>query len=142
MNKLILAAFLGISSFLFGAYVTPHYLKAGQVNGALTEFGSLSPELFNQAAISGNYVVLDVRTQEEFLLGHLQNARQADYLQISQFSNYLDSLDKNSKYLLYCRTGRRSKEALKLMQSKGFSYAADLSGGISAWATGNYPIIK
>ena len=100
MNKLILAAFLGISSFLFGAYVTPHYLKAGQVNGALTEFGSLSPELFNQAAISGNYVVLDVRTQEEFLLGHLQNARQADYLQISQFSNYLDSLDKNSKYLL------------------------------------------
>lgn len=82
---------------------------------------------------------MDIRTADEYNAGHLRGAKQIDYYQTQQFSDYLDSLDKNAKYLIYCRTGHRSSLALKIMQEKDFTNLMDLSGGITAWTSKGLP---
>lgn len=102
----------------------------------------MSPAQFNQALNSGGYKLIDVRTIEEYKAGHLKNAKQEDFYQTQAFSNYLDSLDKKGKYLVYCRTGVRSGKTLGLMQSKRFSTVYDLGGGYNAWVSSNLPTEK
>ena len=103
---------------------------------------SLSPLEFNQAIESGEYTLIDIRTVEEYYEGHLANASQNDYYQTILFNSYLDTLDKNGKYLIYCRTGNRTGDTLNIMREKGFKNVADLDGGITAWAQMGLPITR
>lgn len=102
----------------------------------------VSPSGFKQALESGEYKLIDVRTEEEYKQGHVKNSTQKDYYKTQKFSDYLDSIDKNEKYLIYCRSGKRSSMALKIMKEKGFKNVSDLAGGYSAWATFGYPTEK
>ena len=103
---------------------------------------SLSPLEFKQAVESGEYTLIDIRTFEEYREAHLANASQNDYYQSVLFNNYLDSLDKNEKYLIYCRTGNRTGDALNIMKEKGFKNVAELDGGITAWAQMGLPLTR
>jgi rhodanese-related sulfurtransferase len=102
---------------------------------------TLSPTAFNTALKSGEYKLIDIRTAEEFNSGHIEGAANSDFYKTANFSNYLDSLDKNNKYLIYCRTGHRSSQALNIMRAKGFKNVSDMQGGINAWAASNFPTI-
>jgi rhodanese-related sulfurtransferase len=82
-------------------------------------------------ATSGT-VLLDVRTPAEFAAGHLTGARNLD-LQSADFDTQLSSLDHAATYAVYCHSGNRSGQALARMQAAGFTHAADLAGGITAW---------
>lgn len=112
------------------------------VLGAVSPFSDIAPIQFNQALSSNKYKLIDVRTMEEYKLGHLKNAKQADFRQTQQFSDYLDSLDKKANYLIYCRTGVRSRQAMRMMQEKGFLSVFDLAGGYSAWVASGLPTEK
>lgn len=46
----------------------------------------------------------------------------------------LDSLDKKREYIIYCRSGNRSKNAVRLLTEKGFENVKNLEGGINGWA--------
>ena len=50
------------------------------------------------------------------------------------FLEEIAKLDKNKKYLLYCHSGNRSGQALKIFRQLGFAEAYDLDGGISNWS--------
>ncbi|WP_158586490.1 rhodanese-like domain-containing protein [Leptospira stimsonii] len=76
--------------------------------------------------ISGNALVVDVRTPQEFESGHYTNAVNIPLDQISSRLEEFGPLDR--KIVLYCRSGRRSQEALKVLQSKGFSNAINAGG--------------
>jgi rhodanese-related sulfurtransferase len=141
-NKVLVSLFLAIIAFLAGAYITPYFLQSSQISAALTSFSSLSPPLFNQALSSRDTILVDVRTTDEYTASHLANAHQADFRQTQNFSSYLDTLNKNANYLLYCRTGIRSGQAKKIMQTKGFTHVADLAGGITAWTNSGLPVVK
>lgn len=132
MGKIILTVYLAAIGFLAGVYINP----------LRSHISSLVPSQFQQAIDSGKYVLIDVRTADEYSAGHIKSAVQKDYYQTQVFSDFLDSLNKKAKYLIYCRTGRRSAEVLKLMQTKGFTNITDLLGGITAWTQANLPIIK
>lgn len=110
--------------------------------GEVQQIKSIPPTEFKQAVDSGEYKLIDIRTVQEYYEGHLANASQADFYQSVLFENYLDSLDKNDKYLIYCRTGNRTGEALEIMRAKGFKNVSDLDGGIVAWAQNGLPIVK
>jgi rhodanese-related sulfurtransferase len=109
------------------------------VLGTESTFSDLNPQQFNQVLSSGGYTLIDVRTVDEFKAGHIVNAKQADFNQPEQFSKYLSTLNKNGKYLIYCRTGIRSAKAMQLMQDKGFTNVHDLVGGYAAWVSANLP---
>ena len=79
-----------------------------------------------------NAVVIDVRTDREFNQHQVPGALHIN-LQSRSFSGELSKLDKSARYLVYCRSGRRSAMACKLMAGMGFQDCNNLSGGILAW---------
>ena len=78
-------------------------------------------------------VILDVRTAEEFAEGHVEGAVQLDFY-ASDFVDRLGELDRDTPYLIYCRSGNRSGEIRSIMSELGFEDVADVDGGIVSWA--------
>lgn len=84
--------------------------------------------------------ILDVRTPQEFLDGHLKNAINIDFY-ANDFATKLKELSKNTPYIVYCRTDNRSEDVQDLMQKVGFSQVYKMEGGIVRWDQENLPII-
>ena len=89
---------------------------------------------------SADFVIVDVRTPEEYASGHLANAINID-LEDKSFDSNIATLDKNKKYLVYCRSGRRSAEAAGKMVDIGIYNVYDLSGGITQWTAEGNPVV-
>ena len=70
-------------------------------------------------------VVIDVRTAGEFAEGHLPGAVHIDWFS-PNFRAQVEALDKSKTYLLYCRSGNRSGQAVRAMQQMGFSQVQNL----------------
>ncbi len=90
---------------------------------------------------NNNFIILDVRRQYEYKSGHICNAILLDFYS-SDFKEKLSKLDRDKIYLIYCRSGVRSKKAFKLMKELKFKHVYNLSGGFSNWEKQNLPIDK
>lgn len=77
--------------------------------------------------IQEGYVVIDVRTPQEFAAGHLAGARNLD-VQSPDFADQVAQLDRAGRYLVYCRSGNRSAAAAEQMKRVGFGNVADAGG--------------
>jgi len=88
-----------------------------------------------------NFVILDVRTPEEIVNGAIKNSVKIDYYS-DTFRDEIDELDKDKRYLVYCKSGGRSGEATKLMEELGFQNVYDMSGGFSQWKAEDLPFVK
>jgi len=78
-------------------------------------------------------LLLDVRTDREFAMGHIRGATQIDFYR-DDFQEELAKLDPNVPVHVYCRSGNRSGQAAKMMKSMRFKTVYNLEGGIGAWA--------
>lgn len=129
----IFTLFIGLF-VLFGlSYIvtkTPQHLQAP--NSALM-FETVNSSTFEKQNSEQQRVILDVRTPEEFATGHLPGAKNIDFYS-TQFQTTIASLDKNTPYSLYCRSGNRSGQTLELMRSLGFTNVLDLEGGVLSWS--------
>ncbi len=96
-------------------------------------------ELAQRNRNNPNFVILDVRTPEEFEGGHIEGAINMDYYDPG-FQVDLGKLDKTKTYLIYCRTGNRSDTAFGFMQELRFKEVYPLEGGILAWRTAGFPV--
>jgi len=74
--------------------------------------------------------ILDVRTEDEYKNGAINNSMNVPLSQIRQFS---ESLDRTRKYVIYCQTGSRSSVAAFMLNRRGFNTVA-LKGGLMALA--------
>ena len=81
-----------------------------------------------------DYVILDVRTQEEFDEGHIENAVLIPDYEIEQKAESVLK-DKEQLILVYCRSGRRSKLAADSLVKLGYSNVKEF-GGIIDWQYG------
>ncbi|RLC62424.1 MAG: rhodanese-like domain-containing protein [Chloroflexi bacterium] len=88
-----------------------------------------------------DFVIIDVRTREEFAEEHIENAINIDYYAES-FQDELNNLDKDKTYLVYCRSGKRSRNALDTMKELNFREAYNMSGGIIQWTAEGLPTTK
>jgi rhodanese-related sulfurtransferase len=86
-------------------------------------------------------VILDVRTAQEYISGHLNGSINLDFRSTS-FAGELDVLDRGNAYLVYCRTGVRSGQTAALMKSLGFMEIYDLAGGIAGWQRDGFEIVS
>jgi len=80
-----------------------------------------------------NSVILDVRTEEEFIEGYIPTATNIDIYKGQGFLDEIEKLDKSKNYYVYCRSGARSAQACALMKQHGFENASNLMGGITDW---------
>ncbi len=85
-------------------------------------------------------IVLDVRTPEEFAAGHLDGAELLDF-NGGEFAAALPSLDPDAEYLVYCRSGNRSAQAISLMQAEGFEKVTNLGSLEQAASATGLPIL-
>ena len=79
-----------------------------------------------------DYTLIDVRTQDEFDLGHIDSAINLDFYS-DTFQNDILSLPKNETIVLYCRTNNRSSKTANILKENGFKEISVLEGGITEW---------
>ncbi len=77
-------------------------------------------------------VVIDVRTEEEYDREHIPRAINLN-VQSSSFRRDIEPLNRDKTYILYCRAGNRSAEAMEIMNGAGFGKVAIIVGGFNAW---------
>lgn len=80
------------------------------------------------------FIILDVRTQQEYNEGHVENALLIpDYELEARAEEELP--DKSQQILVYCRSGRRSALAAEKLVALGYTDVKDF-GGIIDWSYG------
>ena len=77
------------------------------------------------------YIILDVRTREEYDAGHIPGATQISHEEIAEKAEDVLT-DKNQLILVYCRSGRRSKIAAEALAELGYTNIKEF-GGIIDW---------
>ena len=77
------------------------------------------------AAVTAESMIIDVRTPEEYVAGHLDGATLID-IKDASFDAKMAELDPNASYIIYCRSGNRSAQAVERMKEAGFTNLTDL----------------
>ena len=80
---------------------------------------------------SNDFIIVDVRTPEEYMIKRIKNSININFYD-EKFIDFFKIYDKDENILIYCRSGRRSLEAVKNLSKKGFKNIYDLKGGILA----------
>jgi rhodanese-related sulfurtransferase len=94
---------------------------------------TLEPELFEQTLMRENKAqLLDVRTPEEYIAGHIPSAVNMDVKNVN-FDNAILRLDSARPVFVYCRSGKRSMEAAAILEKNKFKVVYNLGGGVNAW---------
>lgn len=95
---------------------------------------------FQAKTQEADVVILDVRTRGEFNEGHIANAINID-VESDSFMNEIAKLDKSKTYAVYCRSGRRSADAVAKMSNEQFISLANLNGGVIDWSNAGLPLV-
>ena len=80
-------------------------------------------------------VLLDVREEPEYLTGHARNAELLPVDEITAENAAAIISRKDNPIMVYCRTGRRTCQAAKLLSDLGYSEIYDI-GGLVGWPYG------
>jgi len=83
-----------------------------------------------------NLIILDVRTPWEFSDGHIERAENLDFTD-PDFSEMVKNLDKDRIYIIYCKSGNRSKKVMELFRNFGFINLYSIKGGFEGWKSSN-----
>jgi thiosulfate sulfurtransferase len=75
--------------------------------------------------------VLDIRDPVSFSDGHIENALNAEGMDVDAF---IAKEDKNKPLLVYCYHGISSQSAAAFLAEKGFTQVYSLEGGYTAWS--------
>ncbi len=81
---------------------------------------------------NNDIVVLDVRSPEELEDGFIEGAINIDY-RADDFSEKVNLLNKDLKYLVYCQSSIRSTKAVAKMKELGFVTLYNMEGGYRDW---------
>ncbi|CAN5653831.1 rhodanese-like domain-containing protein [soil metagenome] len=101
----------------------------------------ISVHKFRDMIDDEKYVILDVRTEDEFKEGHLENSQLIDFYS-DNFRDELAKLDKDKEYLVYCHSGGRSGKCMNMMGELGFKNVYNMAGGILDWTANQYEVTK
>ena len=88
-------------------------------------------EAVDMMAQETGYIILDVRRPDEYAAGHIPNAINVPNESIGT-SDIPELPDKNQLIMVYCRSGRRSKEASEKLVKLGYTNIVEF-GGILDW---------
>ena len=95
-------------------------------------------ETLAKALKDREYILLDVRTEEEHEVGNLPCV----HIPLHQLMFKLDELDKNKPIAVICRAGGRSAQAVALLKEAGFENVVNVKGGFKAWCDKIDPSFK
>lgn len=80
---------------------------------------------------------LDVRTQEEWNQGHIENST---LIPLDELPQRLHEIPRDQDVVVVCRSGSRSKEGAAILRQAGFTRVTCMTGGLLAWSAQGYPV--
>jgi rhodanese-related sulfurtransferase len=83
-------------------------------------------------------VLLDVRTEEEYAVSHLQGAIRVE--PGGELDHEVEALDRSTPIVAYCSVGYRSSQLVERLKQAGFTDVKNLEGSIFEWANKGYPV--
>ena len=105
---------------------------AGTSNSQTNTYRQITmDEAVDMMAQETGYIILDVRRPDEYAAGHIPNAINVPNESIGT-SDIPELPDKNQLIMVYCRSGRRSKEASAKLVKLGYTNIVEF-GGILDW---------
>ena len=105
---------------------------AGTSNSQTNTYRQIAmDEAVDMMAQETGYIILDVRRPDEFAAGHIPNAINVPNESIGT-SDIPELPDKDQLIMVYCRSGRRSKEASEKLVKLGYTKIVEF-GGILDW---------
>jgi len=93
-------------------------------------------EFYDWLSSGKDIFLIDVREPSEFKEGYLKGAVN---IPLGQIEGGLQEIPKDKDVVVYCRTGKRSAEASKILVKNGYKKVFNLEGGIVNWP---YEVIK
>lgn len=125
------ATFLLLSVMLVWSFIAP----------SIRGFAELRPVEIVRLINDDDTVVVDVRSENEFMEGHIVGSINipAAYLakRIEELEKY-----KQRAVVVVCKSGSRSKPACAMLRKSGFENITGLAGGLLAWQHDKYPVSK
>lgn len=79
--------------------------------------------------VENNALIIDVREPMEFEMGHIAGAKN---IPLSIFRRYIHRIPKDVNIYLYCRSGQRSYNALRILMSNGYTNVYNIQGSFNA----------
>ena len=110
-------------------------------NAQTEGFKSLSVEEYAKAIEDTTIVRLDVRTAEEYADGHIANTLNIDVLKSDFENKAVATLPKDKTIAVNCRSGKRSKNAARILVKNGFK-VIELDSGFNGWINKGMPVSK
>ena len=104
------------------------------------DFTSITPQEFQKVIADTTVQVVDARTADEYAEGHIARATNIDVLQ-ADFAEKAAALDVKRTVAVYCRSGRRSKKAARILADKGYR-VVELDKGFIGWSEAKLPIVE
>ena len=88
-------------------------------------------ELKEMMDADGDFQLVDVREQNEFDYANIGG----ELKPMSRLQDFIDEFDRSKKVIVHCRSGKRSADVIRLLESQhGFNNLYNLIGGILAWS--------
>ena len=146
ISRILLSALTGlifVSLMVTGGceYITGEATDTTSPDSRLYDVTAVAAwDIIQENAGNPDFIILDVRTPEEYQEGHLNQAINIDYYS-EEFRERLEALDKEKTYLVYCRSGRRSAAAIDLMTELNFREVYHASGGFLEWEAEGFPVV-
>jgi parallel beta-helix repeat protein len=155
MKKRLLLLILLVTFMLLSAYAKSNTTNAQTSETAQNRLPQTIPDYNPIIAAANNYtnvtvteaqtmidsdrslVVLDVRTQGEYVSGHIRNAK---LIPVDGLTTRLNELNISNHILVYCRLGIRSTRASQILADNNFLYVYNMLGGITAWISAGFPV--
>ncbi len=98
-------------------------------------------KMLEEHAGDPNFMIIDVRSDDEYKQGHLTNAVNILYTS-SDFIEIMQQHGKEKTYLFYCLFGGRSMNAMQKLLPLGFKNIYNLEGGIEGWKEAGFEVIS
>lgn len=106
----------------------------------LSSYNSIDSHALKQKLNNNeNFILMDVREPEEFEICHIDGAI---LVPLSEINDHLEDFDYTRHYVVYCKKGDRSLEAINLMSQVGFNNLYNLDGGVIEWAKDIEPTME
>ena len=82
-----------------------------------------------------------MRTPEEFAEEHIEGALNVDF-RSDNFAEELAELDRDQRYIVHCRSGRRSSASMEVFEELGFTDIQHMFDGFNEWQDTELPITR
>ncbi len=125
--------------------MTRIFLRTLALGLALLSMPAWSAETVTPGKLAGQLesgkapLIIDVRTESEYLDGHVPEARLIPH---DKMGGYIDSLSehKEDPVVIYCGSGKRTQQAMERLDEAGFDQLIELKGHFPAWKEGGHPV--